>query len=211
MLWAYVAGKKESWSTWLFMLAHSYNSTPHAATGFTPYFLLMGYEPQGPVDYVDGVDYAVGHPNNIEREAKSWLVKLCQLHDDVQRAVPPSGGVIPSDSGLQFALEMENRREEACDALALAIATQAKAYNKRRREESLKVGDEVLVNPHLLHWVESRGPGRKLVQCWIGPFTIQAKVSTNVYNLNMPDSYKGSTVINIKHLRKYHRSTDDKP
>lgn len=107
---------------------------------------------------------------------------------------------------MEFARELINHREEARDALVLASAKQAKAYNKRRRVEDLQPGDEVLVNPHSLEWIESKEAGRKLVQRWTGPFVVQAKVTDNVYDLALPDNYPGSTVFNAEHLKKYHRA-----
>jgi hypothetical protein len=65
------------------------------------------------------------------------------------------------------------------------------------------VGDKVLVNPHSLEWVESKGDGAKLPPCWIGPFEILQIINPNVYRLRMGDNYPGSPVINIQHLKKY--------
>ena len=70
------ATDKESWAKWLPMLAHAYNSTPHDSTGYSPIFLLLGFEPRGPVDYVSGVGPAIGRPKDINREAKKWLEEL---------------------------------------------------------------------------------------------------------------------------------------
>jgi len=65
------------------------------------------------------------------------------------------------------------------------------------------VGDKVLVNPHSLEWIESKGKGAKLTACWIGPFEILQKINPNVYQLRMGDNYPGSPVIKIQHLKKY--------
>lgn len=42
--------KKRRWPEYLPELCYSYNVTPHATTGFPPYYLLFGIEPRLPVD-----------------------------------------------------------------------------------------------------------------------------------------------------------------
>ena len=46
MLHAYVSSDKENWSSWLSVLAYSYNSSMHLSTKYSPNFLLMGYNPR---------------------------------------------------------------------------------------------------------------------------------------------------------------------
>jgi hypothetical protein len=47
MLRAYVATDRTSWAEWLGEINHAYNSATHFSTGYTPDFLLMGYQPRG--------------------------------------------------------------------------------------------------------------------------------------------------------------------
>ena len=72
----------------------------------------------------------------------------------------------------------------------------------------LEVGDEVLINPHSLELVETKGKGRKLVQRKIGPFEITEVISPTAYRLRLPDTYPMHNVMNIQHITKYHRSPD---
>jgi hypothetical protein len=60
------------------------------------------------------------------------------------------------------------------------------------------------VNPHLLEWLESKGPGVKLRQRWIGPFEVQEHVSHNAYRLKLPKTFPSSNIINLEHLRPYY-------
>lgn len=205
MLRAYVAKNKDSWAQWLPLLAHAYNSTPHDSTGYTPYFLLLGYEPRGPVDYVGGVGAAVGRPGNIDRQARGWLEELKEKFSNARSHMAHHEPVDVSKEAVEFAREMHNHRQSARDALVLASAQQARAYNKHRRVKLFEEGDKVLVNPHSLQWTEGKeGAGVKLIQRWTGPFVVQQRISDTVYDLAMPDSYPGSTIINIEHLKKYH-------
>lgn len=99
-------------------------------------------------------------------------------------------------------MELANHRGAARDAMALASAAQARAYNKNHRSEILEPGDLVLVNPHSLVLAGAQGPGRKLVQRFIGPFEVQERISDTVYDLRLPSSYKMSSIINIEHLKQ---------
>ncbi|KDQ32641.1 hypothetical protein PLEOSDRAFT_1017187, partial [Pleurotus ostreatus PC15] len=46
MLRAYIAQDRSSWSQWLGVLMHAYNSSVHSSTGYRPDYLLFGYEPR---------------------------------------------------------------------------------------------------------------------------------------------------------------------
>lgn len=92
--------------------------------------------------------------------------------------------------------------------LAVAQTRQAKLYNKGRRLEEFKVGDEVLINQHLLELVDVKGTGRKLVQRRIGPFQITEKINPLVYQVKIPHKYCMHPIMNIEHLWKYHRPTN---
>lgn len=84
---------------------------------------------------------------------------------------------------------------------------QVRSYNKGRKPVPLlKKGDRVLVNPHALEWVESKGEGRKLTQRWIGPFEVIQRINPNVYRLQMNSLYPGLPIFNYQHLKKYEES-----
>src|SRR5260370_39669345 len=50
-LHAYTAGLKTDWAKWLPALAFAYNSTLQSSTGYSPFFLLYGYEPRSPTSF----------------------------------------------------------------------------------------------------------------------------------------------------------------
>jgi hypothetical protein len=52
MLHAYVASDRTSWARWLSEASRAYNSSVHGSTGYTPDFLLMGYQPRGAASFL---------------------------------------------------------------------------------------------------------------------------------------------------------------
>lgn len=173
MLCAYVADDKASWATWLSSMEFAYNSRVHGSTGASPYFLLYGFHPRTPLDF---------------------------LSDPIAQAI--ARGADADD----FLRRMEMHRESARRAIARAQVHQTESYNKGRKSEEFQEGDLVLVNPHSLKWVESKGEGAKLVQRWIGPFKVQQRIAENTYRLELDREYPGNPVFNIEHLRRYQSS-----
>ncbi|EJD49359.1 hypothetical protein AURDEDRAFT_59525, partial [Auricularia subglabra TFB-10046 SS5] len=90
---------------------------------------------------------------------------------------------------------MHNHRQAARDAIAVAQHNQAKVYNVGRHAFVLEPGELVLVKPHSLELVESKGEGAKLVQRAFGPFTVQERVSDTTYRINIPPNIPMSNVI----------------
>jgi hypothetical protein len=154
MLRAYVAKDRTDWAEWLKILEFSYNNNIHASTGTTPFLLLYGFEPKTPLDFLIPKDPKTGVSYGMSNQSSEYLERL-KMH-----------------------------REAARDAIAKAQAEQSKHYNKGRRDvPEFKVGSRVLINPHSLEWVESKGEGAKLVQRWIGPFEVVQKLNPRTYRL----------------------------
>jgi hypothetical protein len=176
MLRVYVAEDQKSWSRWLHLLEFAYGSTPHSSTRYQPYQLLYGFTPRGPLD--------MANP-----QSKRMKI-LRENREDID----------------SFLADLETHRAMARDAIATAQAKQAAAYDSSRRTVVFWEGDLVLVNPHTLEWLESKGAGVKLRQRWIGPFPIKKAVGPYTYKLKLPRAFPGSNVINVEHLRPYHSS-----
>jgi hypothetical protein len=102
-----------------------------------------------------------------------------------------------------FVWDLETHWRMARDAIAQAQAKQADAHDRGCQALSFEEGNLVLINPHSLEWLESKGAGVKLRQHWIGPFEVLSWVSQNAYRLHLPKAFLGSNVINLEHMRPY--------
>ena len=73
--------KKKRWAEYLPELVYAYNATPHASTGYTPYFLFTGRHPTLPIDTI------LNTPRSEEESLDEWvLVHQRRLEDAIKRA-----------------------------------------------------------------------------------------------------------------------------
>jgi hypothetical protein len=106
--------------------------------------------------------------------------------------------------------QLQVHQKNARLAIARAQEEQAKHFNRGRRQiPEFRVGSKVLINPHSLEWLESKGEEAKLVQHWIGPFEVLQKINPKTYRLRLDDRYPGFPVFNYDHLKPYKEPTDD--
>jgi hypothetical protein len=162
------------------LLEFSYNSNVHASIGTSPFLLLYGFEPKAPLDYLLPKDWSNTGTLGMRKEASAYLEDL-RVH-----------------------------RENARIAIARAQDDQAKYFNRGRKEiPEFRVGSKVLINPHSLEWLESKGEGAKLVQRWIGPFEVLQKLNPKTYRLRLDHRYPGFPVFNYDHLKPYKEPIED--
>src|SRR5260370_20443449 len=69
-----------------------------------------------------------------------------------------------NQSTQDFMQELEVHRALARDSLANATSWQAQAHDSHHHSDEFTVGNEILVNPHLLDLVYMNGTGQKLLQ-----------------------------------------------
>lgn len=179
MLRAYVSKNRSSWAKWISVLTFAYNSSVHSSSTYSPNFLLLGYHP---------------------RLSTANIIKEVD---------PSSRPFLPNQKAEDFLYSLEVNRNAAKHALVLAQEKQAKAFNKGRRPvPDIKVGDQVLVNPHTLKLIDIKGTGKKLVQKALGPFEVMEVINPLVYRLRLPKSFPMHPVFNIQHLKKYYPSPE---
>ena len=70
--------QKFDWKNHIAPLVHAYNCTPHAATNYSPYYLMFGRHPNLPIDVAMGIDRAISRtssPHRYVAELRSRLLK----------------------------------------------------------------------------------------------------------------------------------------
>ncbi len=176
---AYVGPERDDWSELLHPFRLAYNSSINLSTGYSPAFLLRGYEPRTAQNLHQEFSTEIRRKNEFEnKNTEDWLE------------------------------EFTANRKQASDALILAQAFQKKYYNEGRLNIEFQEGDLVLINPHSLELLKSvKGRGKKIFMRYDGPFEIIQKISPLAYRLRMPASYGMHPVINIGHLEKYNRDS----
>lgn len=176
---AYVGPSRDDWSGKLSALQLAYNTTPHSATGYSPAYLLRGYQPRTVSSLVhDGDDL---HTRSL------------------------GSGLVPDATALVEGFEAE--WSAARDALTLGQAHQQRAYNHGRLIDEFEEGDKVVLNVNSLELLRAEsGRGRKLLMKYDGPFEILRKLSPVSYQVRLPASYGIHPIINIAHLERYRSS-----
>ena len=85
MIRAFCAGHKETWAIWLPLLEWAYNASVHTSTGATPNFLMFGFEPRTPVDFL------LPKGNRGKEVARTgsekWLSHLQMHRESARRAI----------------------------------------------------------------------------------------------------------------------------
>ena len=180
---AYIGPERNNWCEMLDALSLSYNSSPHTAMGFSPAYLLRGFQPITS-------STVLGRTPSIDRTGISDARNVDQetLHN----------------KALNLVEGFNTERSRARDALLLGQVFQKKYYNKGRLNWEFVEGDKVVINRRNLGLLrDEKGRGNKLLARYDGPFEIIKKISPVAYRLRMPASYGMHPVLNIEHLEKY--------
>jgi len=102
----------------------------------------------------------------------------------------------------EFAKRMKRIHEEAGAALKKAQEDMKRQADRGRKEtEDWKKGDRVLLSTKDLVFKER--PARKLVDRYIGPYTIEEVISTNAVKLRLPTSMRIHPVVNVSRIVRY--------
>jgi len=106
------------------------------------------------------------------------------------------------EKAMEFVERMKKVYEEAGATLKKAQEDMKRQVDKGRREtENWKRGDRVLLSTKDLVFKER--PARKLVDRYIGPYTIEEVVSTNAVKLQLPTSMRIHPVVNVSQIVQY--------
>ena len=158
----------------------------------------------------------------VEHRQKDWLEWLALAEFAVNNKVYTATKVLPFmanyerelrirgnirkrgkvEKAMEFVERMKKIYEEAEAALKKAQEDMKRQADRGRKEiEDWKKGDKVLLSTKDLVFKER--PARKLVDQYIGPYTIKEVVSTNVVKLQLPTSMKIHPVVNISWIVQY--------
>ena len=110
---AYVAPTLDDWSNYLPSFALAYNTSVHSSTGFSPAYLLRGFDPLKTSDLLAHTSAAIKRPT------------------------------VNSNKAAQFETTLIALRKQAHDTLTVAQAMQQKYYNVQHSFECFEPGDLV--------------------------------------------------------------------
>ena len=103
------------------------------------------------------------------------------------------------EKAMKFVERMRKMQEEAEVALKKVQEKMKRQADKERKEaEEWKVGDRVMLSTKDL--VLKKRLARKLVDWYIGPYTINKVISANVVKLQLPNSMRIHLVVNVSQV-----------
>ena len=108
--------QKTKWPDYLPELTYAYNVTPHAATGFSPFYLMFGRIPRLPIDIRLHNDETL-QSQTVRGTNMNWV----DYHQS----------------------KLKSAYAKATEQLELDIANRKASYDKHTREDTLQTGDHV--------------------------------------------------------------------
>jgi len=112
------------------------------------------------------------------------------------------------EKAVEFVERMKRIHEEAGAALKKAQENMKRQADKGRKEtEDWKREDRMLLSTKNLVFKER--PVRKLVDRYIGPYTIEEVVSTNAVKLQLPTSMRIHPVVNVSQIVRYKEQVEE--
>jgi len=112
------------------------------------------------------------------------------------------------EKATEFVERMKKVHKKAGVALKKVQEDMKKQADRGRKEtEDWKKEDRVLLSTKDLVFKER--PARKLVDRYIGPYTIKEVVSTNVVKLRLPTSMRIHLVVNVSQIVQYKKQVEE--
>jgi len=108
------------------------------------------------------------------------------------------------ESTERFVEQIKEIQGEAKAALAKAQEDIRKYMNRHRLEAvEYKVEDLVLLSTKDLKWQMIGRQYEKLIECYVEPYKIKKVVSPNAVKLELPNTIKIHSVVNVSRIRMY--------
>ena len=176
---AYIDPITLNWSKLLTPAEYAYNSAKHQSTGFSPFELDCGRQPNSPL---------------------FMFTAAANKHSDSDRVI---------NSLDDYLQQMTKLWHVARNALLLAQSAQKNSHDGNHRHEEFFIGDEVFLSTQrhhdygrILYNSKQLQPAvaNKFEPRYLGPFKIVGKPSTHAYELALPASIKIHPVIHIRYL-----------
>ena len=158
-------GNTDEWDTYLPAALYAYRTTPHASLGYSPYEMIYGSQPRGPLEILRR-PWTKENPHQEEKTVHAYV--------------------------KQLKARLECARKIAQSNLLKARRKQAKHFNRRAKERSLVPGDKVLLLlPASYNKLQIMWKGPYVVTAQISPTNYSIKVGNKEkrYHINLLKRY----------------------
>ena len=149
-------------------------------------------------EWLASVEFAVNNKVHTTTKISPFMANYgreLRMGDDIRKR----GKV---EKAMEFVERIKKVHEEAGAALKKVQEDMKRQADKERKEtEDWEKGDRVLLSTKDLVFKER--PARKLVDQYVGPYTIKEMVSTNTVKLWLPISMRIHPVVNVSQIVQY--------
>ena len=201
MLRIYVNNNLNDWDTKLITVEMAINYAVQDSTGFSPYFLNYGQQPNFPLTF------AAHHDTEVEEEKKEEANDIDDDHEGKVSGIRNDSNN-PSKEKERLRAKAWVKRidaglEEAKRNLKFAQEMQKRQADKYRRKVNYKVGDQVFITTANMSSLSS-----KLRPKYIGPYPIKKVLSDLVVELDLPSSLEIHPRVHVDKIKLCNKSHD---
>ncbi|KAM9997411.1 hypothetical protein ACTFIZ_010927 [Dictyostelium cf. discoideum] len=171
----FIAVQRNSTPLYYNLIIFSYRITPHPSTGFSPFFLLFGRNPNLPTKLPSTRTIQFGEYKSIivDLDVKNYADSLIVKYTSIMKSVSS---------------KFERSKID-----------QSKYYNIKRIEPQIKPGDLVFLKVDMTE-LETNIP-KKLRRPWSGPYKVISQKGPNTFKIEMNTNHH--SIINIDRLKLY--------
>jgi len=179
----YVDLDNPDWDRLLPAVQFAINSAVSKSTGYSPFYLNYGREPETPAAFL----------NEYKQQVKQ------QSHSG------PGTGT--NAAAEQLVQRIADAIKDAKETITKAQAKQAEYANRGRIDLEFERGDQVMLSTKYLPRRLDAG-SRKLDKLWIGPFKVTELVGAVSYRLAIPQDMRIHDVFHVSLLKPYRESSN---
>jgi transposase InsO family protein len=178
MLKKFIHDRQSEWPMFISLVCFAYNTSVHASTGYTPYFLEHGREASLPSD--------------------AAVVLQRRLSDVV------ISGATAANYRSQLLDALVDARTLAAENIETAQARMKRNYDARKSDTEFQVDDLVWVYQP----VPPDGQSPKLYAAWSGPWRVVTKLSPLLYRVIDKFGKKASMIVNVSRMKRFTNQID---
>ena len=186
MLRVFTNKEQNNWDTLLPYCEMAYNNSKHISTGYSPFYLNYGQDMSLPANLLGTTATTSTDSNGV----------ISIIDNSIDTLLATDGNAAVED----LLLTLRDTLVTVNNNLLKAQAYQKKYADQHRRHDTFKLDDRVLLDTSDLTFTTG---SKKLLDKFIGPYSIIEVVSDVVNKLDLPIRFRIHPIFHISKLKRY--------